>query len=155
MNGSAADQVWGNFGSLLLPRFMRFPPPAPQPSLPPKQIWLDYTLDFNSAYIHVRKLVCAIFSLVVRWRVQLAQAGLTGGPKGGFGAKQVSDTCLEKWNRLTKEFADLFGLLKCNTLYAINFLAHWLIVKDTIGDIFCILPKLFSRSTTNNFWIWR
>ena len=42
----------------------------------------------------------------------MAQAGLTGGPKGGFGAKQVSDTCLEMWNKLTKEIRRSVGTLK-------------------------------------------
>ena len=52
----------------------------------------------------------------------MAQAGLTGGPKGGFGAKQVSDTCLEMWNKLTKEFLGSVGTL--TLMIHVNFLHY-------------------------------
>ena len=79
------DPVRGNFESELLPRFMRFPPPAPHPALlPPIKTDLIRLNAISILHIHARKSALYL-ALFIFGEYNWHKLGLLVGPREDLG----------------------------------------------------------------------
>ena len=117
------DPVRGNFESELLPRFMRFPPPAPHPALlPPIKTDLIRLNAISILHIHARKSALYL-ALFIYGEYNWHKLGLLVGPREDLGlskfsiyvsgkVEQTEFLALLKWTTFHFEF---MNLLHCST----------------------------------------